>query len=59
MGVVLAIWSSDFAHEDMPVAHARRGKRCLEIVEGVDEILRKRKPHDGIAPYEFSVLKEV
>jgi hypothetical protein len=52
-------WFGDFALEAVPVGNARRGQRFPEIFEGMDEILRKRKPHIGIGSYEFSVLKEV
>ncbi len=48
-----------FSPEDVPMGNARRGQRCPEIFEGVDENLRKKEPHSGIGSDEFYVFKEV
>jgi hypothetical protein len=58
-GVVTTIWSNDFAHDDVPLGHARKGQCCHEIFEGMAEILRKMEPHGGIGSDEFFVFKEV
>jgi hypothetical protein len=52
-------WFGDFAPEVVPMSNASRGQRRPEIFEGVDELLRERKPHIGIDPNEFYNLKEV
>ena len=58
-GVIPTIWFDDFALEDVPIGNALRCQRRPEVFEGVDEISREGKPHIGINPNKFTVLKEV
>jgi len=31
----------------------------LEVLEGVDKVLREREPHRGVGPNGFYILKEI
>ena len=58
-GVIPTRWFGYFTLEVALVGNARGGQRRFEVFEGVDEILGKREPHQGIGPDDFFVLKVV